>query len=289
MGGFSVGVLGAGRIGSAIIRSVRSCMPDVVVYASGRSDETLARVSGLGARVFRDNARVVGNSDLVVISVKPHHFPELYSQVPEGLWSDRVVVSIMAGVKLSTLGKVLSGAEVFRAMPNINALVGRSTTAVTAGDDVSDSGRALVEKVLQCLGSVYWVSEEYMDVWTSLIGSGPAFMAEVIDGLVLGAVASGMPRDLAYRAVLDMIEGTARLLKELKAHPAEIRDEVTTPAGATIRGLKILETEGIKAGLMEVVESSCRRSREIGEEMDEIVRNNVHGNQPDHKPSGGSA
>ncbi|MEO3993455.1 MAG: pyrroline-5-carboxylate reductase [Desulfurococcaceae archaeon TW002] len=271
----SVGVLGAGRIGSAIIKALKTCMPEVKIYASGRRDETLQKASELGALVSRDNAYVVSNSELVVISVKPYHFPELYNQVLRELWSGKVVVSIMAGVKLSTLSKVLESAEIFRAMPNINALVGRSTTAIATNDDVSTSGRTVVEEVFQCLGSVYWVPEEYLDAWTGLVGSGPAFMAEIIDGLVLGAVASGMSRDIAYRAVLDMIEGTIKLLKELKTHPIEIRDEVTTPAGTTIRGLKILEDRGIKAGLMEVVETSYMRSAKIGEEIDKDIKTRI--------------
>ncbi len=235
----SIGVLGAGRIGSAIIKALKTCMPEVEIYASGRRDETIQKASELGALVSKDNAYVVSNSELVIISVKPHHFPELYNQVPRELWSGKTVVSIMAGVKLSTLSKVLEGAEIFRTMPNINALVGRSATAIATNNDIT-SGKIFVEEVFQCLGSVYWVPEEYLDAWTSLVGSGPAFMTEIIDGLVLGAVASGMSRDIAYRVVLDMIEGTVKLLKELRIHPVEIRDEVTTPAGTTIRGLKIL-------------------------------------------------
>lgn len=275
MSRISVGVLGAGRIGSAIIKALNACMSGIKIYASGRREETLLKASELGALVSKDNAYVVSNSELVIISVKPYHFPELYNQVPRGLWSGKTVISIMAGVKLSTLSKALNGAEVFRAMPNINALVGRSTTAVATNSNVSASGKATVEEVFQCLGSVYWVPEEYLDAWTSLVGSGPAFMAEIIDGLVLGAVASGMSRDIAYRAVLDMIEGTTKLLKESGIHPVEVRDEVTTPAGTTIRGLKILETKGIKAGLMEVVETSYVRSMEIGEEIDKSIKTKI--------------
>jgi pyrroline-5-carboxylate reductase len=96
-----------------------------------------------------------------------------------------------------------------------------------------------------------------------------------INALVLGAVASGMSRDVAYKAVLDMIEGTVRLLKEVKNHLVEIRDKVTTPAGNMIKGLKVLETEGIKAGLMKVVEASYMRSREIGMEVDETLKSRI--------------
>jgi len=267
----SVGVLGAGRIGSAIIRALKSCIPNLEIYASGRSEETLSRALRFGAKVSKDNAYVVRNSDLVIVSVKPHHFLDVYNQIPLDFWLGKLVVSVMAGVRLETLSRVLHGAKVFRAMPNINTLVGKSATAIATNNNDSED-RSLVERVFQCFGSVYWVPEEYLDIWTSLVGSGPAFMAEIIDGLVLGAVSSGMTRDIAYKATLDMIEGTVKLLRELGTHPIEIRDEVTTPSGTTIQGLKILESKGIKAGLIEVVETSFRRSREIGVEIDNSIR-----------------
>jgi pyrroline-5-carboxylate reductase len=86
------------------------------------------------------------------------------------------------------------------------------------------------------MGEVYWVPEELLDVWTSLVGSGPAFIAEIVDALVLGAVAVGMPRDLAYKSILDVLEGTAKYLMVRNDHPANMRDEVITPGGTTIRG-----------------------------------------------------
>ncbi|MEM0474180.1 MAG: pyrroline-5-carboxylate reductase [Zestosphaera sp.] len=270
-----MGVLGAGRIGSAMIRALKSCRSDLEVYASGRSEETLAKALRLGAEVSRDNAYVVRKSDLVIVSVKPHNFLDLYNQVPVDFWSGKLVVSVMAGVKLETLSRVLRGAKVFRAMPNINTLVSKSATAIATNDNNSDD-RSTVENVLRCFGSVYWVPEEYLDIWTSLVGSGPAFIAEIIDGLVLGAVSSGMTRDVAYRAILDMIEGTVKLLRELDSHPIEVRDEVTTPSGTTIQGLKVLEAKGIKAGLIEVIETSFRRSREIGVEIDSSIKSKIN-------------
>jgi len=256
-----------------MIKAFLQCFEGIHVYASGRRDETLVKASSLGAEAHRDNDYVVRNSDVVFLSVKPYHFPVLYSQVNRGSWEGKVVVSVMAGVKLETLEKALVGAEVFRAMPNINAFVGRSTTAVATNNvAVRNESRDLVDKLFRCLGTVYWVPEEYLDIWTGLVGSGPAFIAEIIDGLVLGAVASGMSREVAYNAVLDMIDGTVKLLKELKIHPIEVRDEVTTPAGTTINGLKVFESKGVKAGLMEIVETAYKRSVEIGNEVNKAIK-----------------
>lgn len=267
----TVAVLGAGRIGSAIIRAVKDCCWDVEVIATGRREETLESARALGARATRDNNEAVRLADLVVLSVKPHHFPVVVRQVSRELWGGKVVVSVMAGVKLRTLESLLVGAEVYRAMPNINALVKKAATAIATGNS-ENPRKGVVENLFKCLGSVYWVPEEFLDVWTGLVGSGPAFIAEIIDALVLGAVASGMPRDIAYKAILDVLEGTSALLKNRGTHPAEVRDEVTTPGGTTIRGLKVMESMGVKAALMETIEAAYRRSAEIGNEIDQNIR-----------------
>jgi pyrroline-5-carboxylate reductase len=85
-----------------------------------------------------------------------------------------------------------------------------------------------------------------------------------------------MPRDIAYKAILDVLEGTAILLKNRDAHPAEIRDEVTTPGGTTIRGLAVMESKGVKSALMETVEAAYRRSSEIGVDIDEFIRKELN-------------
>mgnify|MGYP003876601379 CR=1 FL=1 len=265
-------VIGAGKMGSTIIRAVKK-YSNVEIIATGRRDVTLHAAEKLGAKATRDNDYAVRNAEMVVLSVKPQHFPVVAKQVRKSSWEGKIVASIMAGIRIITLKSVIRNAEVYRAMPNINALVNKATTAIAREENLSKAkGKEAVEELFRCLGTVYWVPEEILDVWTSLAGSGPAFLAEIVDALVLGAVASGMPRDLAYKAILDVLEGTAKLLRKRPVHPAEIRDEVTTPAGTTIRGIMILESEGVKAALMKTIEESYRRSVQIGNEIDQYIR-----------------
>ncbi|MCG3109305.1 Pyrroline-5-carboxylate reductase [Metallosphaera sp. J1] len=264
-------VLGAGTIGSFLVKAGLS--QGYRVIATGRSERTLLRVKSLGVEATNDNAYAVRDSEIVLISVKPQHFPELATSIPRGLWKGKLVISVMAGVRLDTLRKVMVDAQVFRAMPNVNAVVNMSTTAITG----EGPGRELVDSLFRSIGVTYWVNEDMMDVWTALVGSGPAFVSEIVDGLVLGAVSSGMPRDLAYSAVLDVLKGTAENLKNHKGHPVEVRDNVTTPAGTTIRGLKAMEERGVKAALIETVESSSRRASELGKLIDERIRRELLG------------
>ncbi len=269
LSGLRVAVLGAGKIGSVFIERLSGHVREVL--ATGRRPETLARAEELGATPLRDNARAASLADVVIVSVKPHHLPEVLREI-HGHVSGKIVVSIVAGVRRATLQEVLEGATVFRAMPNINARVGGSATAVADSGDYDPKSRAVVEALFSRLGSVYWVPEEWLDPWTGLVGSGPAYIAEIIDGLVLGAVSMGLPREVVYRAVLDTLKATAELLANSDRHPAVLRDEVTTPAGTTIHGLKKFEEMGVKAALMSVVEAASVRGKELGDAIDAEVR-----------------
>lgn len=271
--GYTVSVLGAGRIGQAILRSLAPCGARLI--GTGRRNATLRAIAETGAEPLRDNRLAVERADIIIVSVKPYQFAELASEI-SGLVGGKTVISVVAGVKLETLKAAFPGARVVRAMPNINALIGKSTTAIaTDPQGERDGALRLAEKVFSCLGTVYTIPEEWFDTWTALVGSSPAFLAEIIDGLVLGAVMTGMPRELAYKALLDAIKATAEHLQLTPYHPLQLRDEVTTPAGTTIYGLKILESRGVKSGLMEVVETSTERGRILGEMIDHKVRKQI--------------
>jgi len=264
-----VAILGAGKIGRIIAKALVDRGYGEVV-ATGRSEATLREAEKLGAKATRDNRKAVSEADVVIISVKPYHFPQLLREVGSDAWGGKLVVSIMAGVKIATLRKRMPGAEVYRAMPNVCAAVGKSSTAVAY--DTSPGERArVVEELLSALGKVYWLPEELLDAWTGLVGSGPAYVAELIDGFVLGGLAVGLPRELALASVLDVLEGTAELLRRRGVHPSQMRDEVITPKGTTIAGISVLERRAVKSILIEAVVAATKRSSSISESVDKTL------------------
>ncbi|GBF09599.1 pyrroline-5-carboxylate reductase [Aeropyrum pernix] len=269
--GLRVAVLGVGKIGGAIVKSLLGC--GAVVTGTGRRRETLERISRLGAEATVDNRLAAKVSDVVILSVKPYQLPRLLEEIRDVV-EGKIVVSVVAGVRLSTLSRALEGSRVYRAMPNINALIGRSTTAVA--EYTGDKRASFVESILSCMGSVYWIPEEWMDVWTALVGSMPAYVAVMIDSLTLGGVSAGLPREVAFKAVIDTLGATAEHLGKRDIHPSVLRDEVTTPAGTTIEGLKVIEGEGVDAALIRTVEAAARRAAAIGEAIDNEVRRSLN-------------
>jgi pyrroline-5-carboxylate reductase len=86
----------------------------------------------------------------------------------------------------------------------------------------------------------------------------------MIEGLADGGVASGLPREIAYQLAIQTVLGTAQLLQKTHLHPAELKDQVTSPGGTTIAGVTVLEKMSLRSAMIEAVRAACRRSQELG-------------------------
>ena len=142
--------------------------------------------------------------------------------------------------------------------------MGSGVTAITSGQYVKPEQLINARAVLESVGSVVEVPETMMDAVTGLSGSGPGYIALVVEALADGGVASGLPRSIAMQLSLDTVLGTAKLLKETGIHPSELKDRVTSPGGTTIAGIAALEERGLRSALIEAVKAATHRSKELG-------------------------
>lgn len=232
------------------------------------SDPVVARQEFLhdryGVQVTGDNAQAAAASELVLLAVKPQIFSQVTHQILGALHSEAVIVSILAGTALLQLESAFAGKAVIRAMPNTPAQVGSGVTAIAQGQHVKPAQLDLAKTVLSAVGSVVEVPESMMDAVTGLSGSGPAYVALMVEALADGGVASGLPRNIAMQLAIDTVLGTAKLLKESKLHPGELKDRVTSPGGTTIAGVAALESRGFRSALIEAVKAATGRSKELG-------------------------
>ncbi|ACS34118.1 pyrroline-5-carboxylate reductase [Thermococcus gammatolerans] len=250
-----VAVLGAGTIGGAIAKALKKAGYDVV--ATRRRIEKAKELLELGIEVISDNREAVEKADVVFIAVKPSKVGDVLEEIAD-LIEGKLVISVVAGVSLKEL-KRFAKAKFVRAMPNIAVLVGESFTAYATeleGEEVE-----LVERLLRTFGDCVRVEEEHMDAITGLSGSGPAYVTVFLEAMVYGGLRVGLPRDLAKRASLQTLLGTAKLLMETERHPAEVREWVITPGGTTIDGVFELEEGKIRTAVMKAVDAATKKSR----------------------------
>lgn len=174
------------------------------------------------------------------------------------------ILSVAAGVSLAKLHEWAGGrTPVIRAMPNIGAMVHKSATAIASGTMAHPGDVNWAEEVLKTCGSVVRVSEEQMDAVTGLSGSGPAYIFLVAEALIDAGVHAGLRYEEAKMLAISTIEGASALLKEREESPGELRSMVTTPAGTTASGLRVLEHNNIRAAFSDAVLAAATRSKEM--------------------------
>ena len=138
-------------------------------------------------------------------------------------------------------------------------------TAIAAGQQAQATHLETAQRIFSAVGEVVEVPENLLDAVTGLSGSGPGYVAVMIEALIDGGVSVGLPRATATRLALQTVRGTAELLQTTGLHPAELKDRVTSPGGTTIAGVAHLEQAGLRSALIGAVQAACRRSQELGQ------------------------
>jgi len=224
-------------------------------------DKAVALQQELGIRLLADPSQA-GESEILFLAVKPQLFPTVVAEMGR-LSATELVISIMAGIPLQQLQQAFPKQKVVRTMPNTPALVGAGITAISYGPGVTPAQVEQVEKLFRAVGEVVRVAESQMDAVTALSGSGPGYLAVILEGLIDGGVQVGLPRPIATQLALQTLAGTAALLQQENLHPAVLKDRVTSPGGTTIAGIQALEQAGVRGALMQAVRAAYERSCQL--------------------------
>jgi len=265
----TIGLIGCGRMGGAIARGLLRARPNIRLRIHDRSatatqalqDEALDMGLVDHVTVHKNPVAAATHTDATLLAVKPHGIVALIEELADA--PPTLLISIAAGLQTTTLRAVAGTHRVVRTMPNTPALVGEGVTTVLVDADVSDTDQALVRSLFEPLGLVEEIEREALiDPMTALAGSGPAFVAMIIEALADAAVVEGLPRDMAYRLARQTLRGTAALAGE--QHPGELKDAVGSPAGTTMAGVAAAEAAGLRHAVISAVRAAAQRSRDMG-------------------------
>jgi len=222
-------------------------------------------VETYGVQATADNYAALANADIVLVAVKPQVFDTVMPSLQQvAAQQSALLLSIMAGVPLARLEAAVPGWPVIRAMPNTPATVGAGMTAIAPGQQATQDHLQVARSIFEAVGSVVEVSESLINAVTGLSGSGPGYIAIVIEALADGGVAAGLPRATALQLAIQTVRGTAELLQQTEMHPAVLKDRVTSPGGTTIAGIAQLESSGLRSALMSAVQAACDRAEALG-------------------------
>lgn len=268
---YKFGIIGGGVMAEALLSRLllaKTYRPTDVWVSEPQPHRRDLLQQTYGVQIATDNQAVVASSEVLLLAVKPQVFETIATEVANASMPSSgrspLVISILAGIPLNKLEAAFPGKPIIRAMPNTPATIGAGMTAISPGLHADGESLQQARCILEVVGEVVEVPESLMDAVTGLSGSGPGYMAVVIEALTDGGVAVGLPRLIATRLAIQTVLGTAQLLTESGMHPAELKDRVTSPGGTTIAGIAELEKAGVRSAFIEAIRAACRRSQELG-------------------------
>ncbi len=218
-----------------------------------------------GAEIVSEGQEILRKCEHVVLSVKPQVLTAISAELARCIQSRHVLVSIAAGISLPQLETLLGTRRIVRVMPNTPCQVGAGAAAMSLGAAVEEADAEWVTKLFGSVGIIVRVPDAQMHAVTGLSGSGPAYIYQVIESLSDGGVAQGLPRDLALKLAAQTVLGAAKMVLESGKHPGELKDQVTSPGGTTIAGIRALERAAVRSAFIEAVAQATDRSRQLGQ------------------------
>lgn len=262
----ALGFIGAGQMAEALARGFASKKISSVdkMFCTDVSKARKEVFEEFGITVCTSSKEVVEKARIIFIAVKPQYVKVVLSEVKSLLTPDHVIVSIAAGVPLSTLAEAAGDdAHLIRVMPNTPCLVGESASAMCLGGKATDADGDDVQALFAAVGKMFRVDEKLLSAVTGLSGSGPAYIFVVIEAMADGGVRAGLPRDIAQQLAAQTVLGAAKMVLETGRHPGMLKDMVTSPAGTTIAGVYELEKAGVRQAFMTAVGCAADRADEL--------------------------
>ncbi len=240
------------------------------ITASDPLSEVLQQLNAdFGIHTDADNIRAIQQADVVVLAIKPQQMRKVISNL-HGQFTDKLIISVAAGVLLSDIVKWSQQPQVavVRCMPNTPALLGCGATGLYANDKVQAAQKQQAEVILATAGISAWLdNESQLDAITALSGSGPAYFFQLIESMIDSAQGMGIPPQIATEFAVQTALGAARMAKEGDTPPAQLRRNVTSPAGTTEAAINSFSNDNFTEVVDRAMKAAQHRAQELGQEL----------------------
>ncbi|MDZ4817291.1 MAG: pyrroline-5-carboxylate reductase [Verrucomicrobiota bacterium] len=260
-----IGFIGCGRLARVLIRGLieRKVFAPDQILASNNTFETLLSFSKkTNIHPATNNLQVPLMTKNIVLAVKPVQITSVLAEIKSALTPDHLVISVAAGVPLSKMTPFAG--SVVRVMPNTPSQIGCGAAAFATTDLVTEAQKKFVRKIFSAVGIIEPVEEHHLDAITGLSGSGPAYIYLIIEAMVAGAVAQGVPEDLALKLTVQTVKGAALMVEKTARSPQFLREQVTSPGGTTAEGLRVLESNQVPKAFSDAIHAATMRSITLG-------------------------
>lgn len=235
------------------------------IYGYNRTKaKTTKLATSFGIQAASSIEDIMSNCDVIILGVKPQMLPDVLPEVKKHLQDNHVIVSIAAGKNITYFQGYLSEVTpIIRVMPNINALIGASTSCYTTSEQVSDIQLQHVISLFETVGTIIEIPEHLFSIFTTIGGASPAFTYMYIDALARAAVREGMPKSMALDIAANAVLGSAKMILQSQEHPWALVDQVCSPGGTTIQGVSSLQSNHFETTIHDAVAAVTDKDRSL--------------------------
>ncbi|MGI6578631.1 MAG: pyrroline-5-carboxylate reductase [Saccharofermentanales bacterium] len=268
-----IGFIGAGNMGEAllagIIRGGTVQAKNIFVYdTDNQKKQTISDKYQI--KLTSDNQDLLNQVDTVILAIKPNIYPIVLPQISGYLTSDHHLLSLAPGYNFSRIRNLLNQEKAEQVtcklsliMSNTSARIGQAVSAACFDKDLAPKQKTLLSELLSGVGMFFEVEEAQMPTITSVIGSVPALVYMVIEGIMQGAILEGLPAEQAKQIAAGVVASAANMIYETGEHPAILRDRICSPAGTTIEGVAHLKNVGFEGKIIEAIHLMAEKARRM--------------------------
>ena len=272
MNNLKIAVLGTGSMGGAIVDGLLAdgASPAQISVTTRSAASAAAwsskQVNALAGEVEPNaNALAVQGAELVIVAVKPAYVVEVLSEVSDALTPGALVISVAAGITTAAMERAVpESVAVIRAMPNTPSVIKLGMTGLAAGSRASADQLKVAEELFAKVGKTLVVDESQIDALSTISGSGPAYVFYFVEQLVEASKALGFADASAALLVNETFRGASEYLIASGREPGELRAQVTSPNGTTMRAIAELEKLNLAAGFEVALNAALARAKELG-------------------------
>ncbi|MDX2160124.1 MAG: pyrroline-5-carboxylate reductase [bacterium] len=265
----TVSFIGSGVMAEAMIKGLlnqKLLAPAQIIAADPNQDRGAELVARYGLTYTADNGEAADKADIIILAIKPQMLGHVIPALRRKAHDAAMILSILAGVRIRTIADGLANLSVVRSMPNTPAQIGQGITVWTATPEVPEEMRADAKTLLSALGEeLYMDDEKYLDMATALSGTGPAYVFLFMEAMIDAGVHMGFSRKDAERLVLHTMRGSVDYALQSALHPAQLRNQVTSPGGTSAEAIYQMEKGGLRTVLSRSIWAAYQKSVALGD------------------------
>ena len=262
-----IAFIGGGNMAQAIVFGLlKQAYPADKIIICDPNEEKRALFAQKRVLTSTDNIAAVAQAEVVLLAVKPQVLAEVCSPLSAVNFSDKLLISIAAGISVARLIALLPTAHaVVRVMPNTPALVGEGMAGLFAAKNTSENDRTLAQDLLSAVGKTLWMaSEEQMHAVTAASGSSPAYFFQFLEAMQQGLIEMGLSAENARELVQQAMLGSAKMVVENpQVDLSTLRQNVTSKGGTTAAALNVLNQHQFNGIVQQAMQACVARSKEM--------------------------